>query len=256
MAYVTLASCAGADDQNDPAEIAWLGKLYPVMEVAVQLSKSRAGTPVYPTLNWLARFAEEAAAVRCRAALHVNGSWGREACQGMLAPEVRALLEMTDDMENPVFRRVQINFDAERDGISPEGVVALAREMPRQRLILQHNAANAALLYDLAARGLHYDILFDASRGTGAIPAVWPKQVTGKFCAFAGGLSPETLPVFLHTVGEQQPVDFGVDAESGLRTPGDKTRFEVTRAAAFAAAAASWNGRPSPAEEPAFQIAS
>lgn len=241
MFPVAMASCAGPDDRNDPEFLAGMASSPPLMEIAVQASDQRRGTARYPSQAWLSRFAAAAARRPCRAAVHVNGRWCREMLCGRIPQDVADLLRPVAADGRPVFARVQLNFDADRDPASRNGIMDLITRLNPRRVILQHNEANAALLDELSAAGADFDVLFDASKGLGLSPAAWPVPFDRRFSAYAGGFTPENAASRLRVIGPMQTRPFGIDAESGLRSQDADSPFDPTRAAAFVAEALKWN---------------
>jgi hypothetical protein len=183
-----LVSCAGPDDRNDPLEIVALGRGRPSLEIGVQVSATRAGTPEYPTHSWIAAYAAGRLG-QCGpcggAALHLNGRWCRAACAGTLPAEAGALWGISAGGVH-AFDRLQLNFDAAADGISAGPLAAFIGSQAR-RVVLQAKPANMALLAGLDRLGAAFDVLFDASGGAGQRPDAWPEALPGRFNAWAGG---------------------------------------------------------------------
>ena len=244
---VTTVSCSGADDRDDPVGIAVLAAGRPLAEIGLQLSRSREGTPDYPTRDWISRFAGEAACSRAggmpvRAALHVNGEWCRDICSGRIPTEIAALLA-AGDREGLLFQRVQLNFDAVADGIGGEALPGAIEGMGRP-VILQAKPSNAALLAALASARVPFDVLFDGSGGNGIRPPGWPVGMPGRFNAWAGGLGPLTAAVDIPAIATAATAAglrrFGLDAQRNLRSPCGMF-FDTEGAAAFVDAAENWN---------------
>jgi len=242
---VVLVSCAGPDDRNDPLEIVALGRGRPSLEIGVQVSATRAGTPEYPTHSWIAAYAAGRLG-QCGpcggAALHLNGRWCRAACAGTLPAEAGALWGISAGGVH-AFDRLQLNFDAAADGISAGPLAAFIGSQAR-RVVLQAKPANMALLAGLDRLGAAFDVLFDASGGAGQRPDAWPEALPGRFNAWAGGLGPDTAPDDIPRIAGMAAAGglrhFGLDAQRRLRTA-DGSRFDPGRAAAFHQAAEAWN---------------
>ena len=247
-----MVSCAGPDDFNDPAALVEMACAWPEMELAVQLSVSRQGTAEYPSSGWLDRFADALAQARSEghapaAAIHLNGAWCRAACSGVLPTEARHILDRRI-AGRALFERLQLNFDAPKDGIQTEGgLPALLTRLALEGIspILQAKPCNMDLLASLEE--LAFDILFDTSGGLGIRSGSWPAAIAGRFNAWAGGLGPETaaedIPAIADVAAAGGMSAFGIDAQRRLRTDG---RFDPLRAMAFAAAARAWNRAPTP----------
>ena len=247
-AIISTVSCAGPDDRDDPALIAALAAEWPEIEVGLQASRTREGSREYPSRKWVRAFAAACgeAPRPVRAALHVNGRWVREMCAGGRPDEVSDLLALRAGGE-PLFRRVQMNFDAVRDEVSAATLDGALRRLVEEGFapVLQAKPANDGLLDMLEVMDAPFDVLFDASGGHGVRPDRWPEGRSGRFNAWAGGLGPDTaledLPALAEAAAQAGLPEFGIDAQRGLRTPGTGDRFEPDRAARFAAAARGWN---------------
>lgn len=89
--------------------------------------------------------------------------------------------------------------------------------------------------------------LFDLSHGAGLLPAEWPSGFPGRYCGYAGGLSPVNVAAQLDRVAEVAGGPFWVDAETHLRS-GDDQVFDLARVESFLAAASEWARRRDPEE--------
>jgi phosphoribosylanthranilate isomerase len=70
--------------------------------------------------------------------------------------------------------------------------------------------------------GNEFNYLFDASGGNGIEIQDVPKPFQNKYCAYAGGLSPDNIKVKLELLDKSLPNKsvIGIDMESGVRTDG------------------------------------
>jgi hypothetical protein len=115
---------------------------------------------------------------------------------------------------------VQLNFSQRATPKSPD-VLRDAIAAFAGRVILQHNADNAALIDALSRDGIDFDVLFDASSGKGLRPESWPAPLPRVRCGYAGGLGPanvaDELPRIAAAAGDRE---FWIDMASSLREPG------------------------------------
>jgi hypothetical protein len=250
---VSLVSCAGADEGNCAQALARLAASWPLVELGIQMSKRRGGSSEYPSLSWIDAFAQETmrmakttGVLACNA-LHLNGEWCRLLCKGSIPREVAGFLDL-EVTERPVFSRLQLNFDADGDGV--HDVTSLARCIASLKsrgisTVLQAKPENMKLIAQLADSD--FDVLFDCSGGLGRRPLQWPDALAGRFNAWAGGLGPNTAAEDIASIALKASAsgmtEFGIDAQRGLRTPGTASRFEPERAQAFMSAAQAWNTR-------------
>lgn len=222
---LTMVTFTGPDDRTDPARLAALAARYPFVEWAILSSPARTGGPRCPGDAWLARFLTTCKG--CNASLHLaDGD-----VDAWIAGDARIRERIAP------FGRIQINFDQGRTPRPLEGIAgAIARGGPA--VILQHHAGNAAMVAELAARGLAFSVLFDASSGKGVRPDAWPAPLAGIPCGYAGGLGPATvdaeLPRIAAVAGDR---DYWIDMASSVRTPVDDA-FDVSACEAVLRSAA------------------
>jgi len=123
------------------------------------------------------------------------------------------------------FPRVQMNLRLADNLFRATDVETACQRHPRIQIITQHNQSNANLWLQVTAE--NHAILFDASVGSGTLPADWQAPLPGKKCSYAGGLGPENIKdailAIRRVTGDQ---DYGVDMESRLRID---DRFSLER---------------------------
>jgi hypothetical protein len=206
---LTMVTFTGPDDRTDPAALAALSARHPFVEWAILSSPARTGGPRCPGDAWLGRFLADCKG--CNASLHLaDGD-----VDAWIAGDARIRHRIAP------FQRIQINFDQRRTPRPVEGVAdAIARGGPE--VILQYHAGNADMVADLAARGLAFSVLFDASSGKGVRPETWPAPLAGIACGYAGGLGPATvgaeLPRIDAVAGDRR---YWIDMASSVRTAVD-----------------------------------
>ncbi len=191
----------GADDAVEPEELAKLSQEFPFVEWGLLCSRSREGTPRYPSQPWKSAFFGTALLYKLRVAAHFCGPLARETMTGEARPAV-----------HPWVQRVQINGFAvdKAAGMPPD---------PRCEFILQVRAEEdlqGAANYILACPSLRASILFDPSGGRGIEPFRWPCSPSGVRMGYAGGITPDNVLDVLRAIGPVEPT--WIDMESGVRT--------------------------------------
>lgn len=231
--HLTHITFTGADDSVDPSQLAALSKRFPLIEWGILFSLEREGSPRYPSAAWRRDFYRAVPSIR-RAA-HLCGV----AMLNQLAEKAPALRQ-----ELEYFQRVQLNFNAQR--LPPATLEGLVTEWRTGQLrsssgsyiefITQHNPDNA-VVYKLFAHHwivphMNHAVLFHGSGGNGVTPDAWPSPLPAVPCGYAGGLTPENLPVQLDAImaaatAQRSGPDFvWVDMESGVRT---HDQFDLTK---------------------------
>lgn len=220
----------GVDDGVDPADLVALSREFPFCEFGILLSKSRMGTPRYPSMAWLERLRKAATygadgdlrflPLSC----HICGEWARDLLGGRFA------LPWMYDALPIIFDRCQINMTATEDTYAEP----LARAMREwhdpfgpDEFIIQINGDTNAKFFDLLRDygiGTYVVPLFDRSGGKGETPKEWPKAEyvyrggNLLYHGYAGGLSPDNLPDELPKIAEAAgEAEVWIDMESGVR---------------------------------------
>ena len=139
-------------------------------------------------------------------------------------PELPYLIMLSD--------RIQLNFSASRSKPNLFNFLPNVKKY-KKPIILQIHLGNTQFVRSLASYTddeFHY--LFDASGGNGIeikdIPLPSDYGLKGKYCAYAGGLSPDNLEEKLELLNKSLPEDYviGIDMESGVRTDG---KFDIEK---------------------------
>ncbi len=205
---LSRVTITGADDLTDPLEILDLALSYPWLEFGVLVSKSREGSPRYPSREWQAKILK--IGNRMNLSMHICGKWARE----MFAGEMRwdALPPIRDAVQ-----RIQIN------GSTPTeprfGAAGLVSELADKQvqLIFQYPRASE---YMTACRehGLRCTPLFDESGGEGRQVRVWSDMPTEGYVGYAGGIGPEDVAETVGTIMAFRSGGFGIDMEGRVRS--------------------------------------
>lgn len=210
-----VVTITGADEAVPPGALLELSLRYPVVEWAFLFSKTQAGGPRYPRLQWI----EQAAGVlrahpSTRMSLHLCGS---AAAETMLGNPDHLLLA-----ERLGFQRVQLNGWKPSD--RSRELLEVTQASPLE-IILQSQTGNVELaqLYALAIRGLGgtASVLVDPSGGTGKPIGYFPQPIVGGVpFGYAGGIGEHNIATTLRKVrplnGEGTRV--WLDMESSVRT--------------------------------------
>lgn len=206
---IRTITISGADDKNDPADLARISVRFPRVEWGILLSKTNAGRSRYPSKDWI----DSLPALPLSG--HLCGAWVRE---------LTAYGENTFFQERSEwsvkFRRYQLNFFGTRPEPHDDFSEAL-KTLPE--VIFQ------TVPGDDMYRRFGASPLFDASGGRGIAPKDWPEH-PGVYCGYAGGLTPDNVADALDAialkVGDR---DIWIDVESGVRDNLDLNPDKVVR---------------------------
>ena len=222
---------AGADENVRPEDLLELNKRFPFVEWSILYDTEVKALNRFPSLEWIAelvrlsRQQEAETGSPLRLSLHLC----RTAVKGL----VRGNLDVLSSIEElmPAFGRIQLNVIFknvyEHLTLMPKNIKRLNHSY---QIIVQLNGTQlnkevGALLED---SGLDVAYLYDSSGGHGKTASVWLPPF-GKYCGYAGGLSPENLeeeiPRIAAVTGEH-PIY--LDMESGVRDIDD--HFDISRA--------------------------
>jgi hypothetical protein len=190
------------------------------LEWALLYSRERAGTGRYPSAEWISHCAEGLKRDGHAVALHVCGTAVAHLLNTGALPELRTLSS---------FSRVQLNGN-----ITDENAGNLQRLIENAPLTLITQYDQNPRLPQLVNRPLQHQLLFDASGGRGILRDAWPTPLAGFDFGYAGGLSPENLPMQMARITRAAGAHrFWVDMETSLRTPDnrfcpDRARLALT----------------------------
>jgi len=248
--FVEKVTVTGADDSIRPEELIPIAKEFPFVEFGILLSKKQTGAKRFPSLKWLQELNSN---VWCQYPLwlknrrmnlagHLCGRWVRDLCLGN-----------TDFLRQfgfnwGMFDRLQFNFHAEPHEVDYEKfALALQRGLRsvlagRQSFIFQMDRVNDEMFHRLKNqedRGVFVSPLFDASGGAGILPRQWPRQISGRYCGYAGGLGPENVQQELERISKVATGLIWIDAETRLRSENDMV-FDLEKVRLFLEASKPW----------------
>ena len=218
-------TCSGANEHTDISEMVELSLKYP-LEYGIQVSgkKCSFGTPRWFWINELHNYllCEE---LVIDLALHLNQDWVEGFTSGEVPPELDKLLKMTDVDDQPLFKRVQLNFKIGREK-TPDADLLIRRIREygeNRRFIFSYNPENEAFIHKVYKEGLRdFDVLYDSSHGEGIAsakylpPAFYDEDILQ---GYAGGLSPDNIKEAINKIMKVVPYrrGFFVDAEGKLK---------------------------------------
>lgn len=243
---IDRVTITGADDSIDANDLIPLTKEFPFVEWGILASLnntvSNGGTTRYPSPRWISDIQGLAEIGHLpNLALHINGKWVRSLLQGEITFSIDLL---------HCFRRVQLNFHAERSACVPREFAACLKSLNKP-FIFQLDGERGNTHLDAAnseeVPRLHG--LFDVSGGAGVLPAEWPKPIyldvqpgeNGQgverwaYHGYAGGLGPDNLadqiPLILAASAGTQDTSEGmiwIDMETHVRSNGDR-QFDLAK---------------------------
>lgn len=216
----------GADDSVHPDNLLALSRDFPFVEWGILVSMSRAGSPRYPSADWIRRLQAP------RLSMHLCGRFVR----ALLLGEVMFPLWLLDG-----FDRVQLNFHAEHLALDSELFRQALRSLGNRQFIFQVDGNCGNAFFEKALMDAEIDAvpLFDVSGGAGVLPEHWPRSVYGRggfqsgsmlYHGYAGGLGPHNLVEQLPAIAAAAGCRHWVDMETHVRSEDDQT-FDVTKVA-------------------------
>lgn len=167
----------GADDNVDPLVMLDLSLAHPYLEWGILASRSREGSPRYPSRQWQEELLRVNREGRMNLAMHVCGKWARGIFAGTV--EWRELPPI-----RTVVQRIQINGTPPGDVTS---VYATGACNPGTQFIVQHPRA-AEYLLACKASNINCAPLFDDSGGGGLQVRAWSGMPDYEYVGYAGGV--------------------------------------------------------------------
>ncbi len=233
--FIKRVTVTGADDTSSFEDLRALHDEFPFVEFGILLSRRQMGAPRFPSAAWLREAVDGLGYRGMQVSGHICGSWVNEILMGKWPGEELAAIHSLL-FEPSMFARFQLNTHAEPHEYDAEKLQAIvdARAANHQSIIIQNDGVNHGLL---KLRGVQ--ALFDLSHGAGILPDMWPTVLDGVECGYAGGLSPENVAHQISgieaTIGSDHRI--WIDAETRLRTFGERDIFDIEKVRRFLQAA-------------------
>lgn len=215
---LTRMTISGADDGVDPQALAALSREFPFVEWGILRSKSREGSPRYPSPSWRARLEGLAKGADMALAAHLCGTYARETLAGNPHWVQTAGAE---------YDRIQLNGFRSTTPLAEHvgryGVEWIL-QAPDEPTMDEAAALATALPRNASCR---ISILWDPSGGRGRESPFLPFAPYGTWLGFAGGITPDNIRERILSLAERRN-GYWLDLESGARDPDDV--FSLKRA--------------------------
>lgn len=243
--FITKVTVTGADDSVNPANLMQIAKEFPFVEFGLLLSRNSAGTPRFPSTDWLKRlvgvFSQRPLDMNINVSGHICGPWVKEIFLGAWPEDLPGTVQFLVD-------RWQLNTHGiphECDIEAMMQVILRRNQRYNQEIIFQYDKANPAPLKAALESGLNVSALYDLSHGAGILPQQWerPESEGGKLlCGYAGGLSPENVAQQIDKIAQVAGDDLvWIDAETHLRSLQDgRDVFDLEKVRRFLQAVQPW----------------
>lgn len=237
-------TCSDMREYNTIEDFITFGKLYPNAEFAIQAHPPKF-YKYQPRYEWTNTFATACKVNNINMALHINGPWRDDMCSnGIIAPEVKHLMDLRRDNGGHVIGRIQININGGNQEymFNANRVADIIREYPDIEFIFQYTPAQYERVTALDKTGAKFSLLYDASGGRGKTPDEYHGPVMQNHkMGYSGGISPENVEYILNRVNMVLPSDYvtWIDAEKKLQNP-YTGRFDVARALEYVRRANNW----------------
>ena len=220
----------GADESIAPKWLINTSLRWPFVEWGILVGRSRQGTTRYPSADWIHRLKVLCGGLPINLSLHVCGHWVRE----LLLGRNELPVDLIDG-----FRRVQLNFHAEKTACDAEAMHRALAVLGERQFIFQIDGVNGnkhlESLYEanlVAPQGIDAVPLFDLSGGAGILPEKWPRPMhygVRPVFGYAGGLGPENLAEQLPLIAEAAGTTrFWIDMETKVRSHDDEL-FDLSK---------------------------
>lgn len=241
----------GADESIDPYDLIDIYDSYPFVEWGILMSSSSwpNGRNRFPSSEWLRelynlsaeedRFYEIGGWIHVKKfpmSCHLCGSWASSVFSGEWKH-----LQATGGFIPNMFLRYQLNTHGTKQKKYNNELMVNALKAPwfkGRQIIIQMDDANNYIFDEIKDQVVSAP-LFDLSHGAGILPKGWPIKPEGRYCGYAGGLSPENLEEQMELIFESAgrgPV--WIDAETHLRTEDEE--FDLDKVKDFLEAASQW----------------
>lgn len=155
---------------------------------------------------------------------HICGQWCKDVLTG------RNTIELTFPGLLSVFKRVQLNFHAEKHSITRQGLDLLKNDphFCSKQIIFQMDGVNESIFSKATAAGVNAVPLFDLSHGAGVLPDEWPDPIAD-YCGYAGGLGPDNLQEQVLAIAQSSSENrIWIDMETRVRSDRDR-KFDLDK---------------------------
>ncbi|MFA5300820.1 MAG: hypothetical protein WC389_21730 [Lutibacter sp.] len=215
----------GADDSVDPICLLGIAKAFPFVEFGILCSKNNAGTPRFPSYQWLDKL-YELKQYGVPLSMHLCGTWVR-----WIFNADKRILEDKLQLYFRMFDRIQLNFHAQPH-FAKDGYLYYLKMFGDKPIIFQMDGTNENLYHGVKNFHVMAYPLYDLSGGNGVLPDKWDKPI-GNYCGYAGGLSPENLQENLGKLSDiVGDIPIWIDAETSLRS-NDNMQFDIDKVVRF-----------------------
>jgi hypothetical protein len=225
----------GVDDNTNIKDLELISSQNPYVEWGILYSEKQQGQGgKYPSKKTILKvLVHDGALKKYNTSLHLCGNVARD----FITKEIESYVtRMSFTIELPYLMmfcdRIQLNFSASRNKPDLFNFLPNVKKY-KKPIILQIHSGNLDFINSISKYTkdeFHY--LFDASGGNGIeiqdIPLPSDYGLKDKYCAFAGGLSPDNLEEKLKLINASLPEDsiIGIDMETGIRTDG---KFDIEK---------------------------
>jgi len=230
-----IVTITGADDHNNPKQMAELSDKYPFVEWGILYSRSQEGGPRFPSKDWLqTKFATVKRNSSMQTSGHICGKWMRDICKGNWTPfamEAGAWGQMD---------RFQINFGSSIIKVDINLFEAnLPDPCPTQIILQIDNRPKSIEVYERLKHTGKVAPFYDQSAGIGRLPDKWEPPLSN-WQGYAGGLSPANVQHHLTLIDKVVPEDYSIwiDVETHVHT--DRVGLDMKAVESFLKATKPW----------------
>jgi len=206
---INKVTITGADDGISTIWLPNFNRIYPFVEWGILFSKSKIGSPRYPSNEWI----DELVKQDIDLSAHFCGWWSKEVIENN---NFNVITELPTQ-----FKRVQLNYSFRNPTQSNLNLlVDYAKKHPERSYILQYNKTNKTtidkLLLNILPPNIHF--LYDASGGRGVeIQSIAEPFLN--YTGYSGGLNPKNIENVCNLIQDVDRSDnVWIDLESGVRT--------------------------------------
>lgn len=209
----------GPDDNTNIDRLLQLSEQFPFLEWAILYSPTREGSNRYPSQAWRTNFEDACKGTRVQRAMHLCGNAVKT-----------FVLHGPEATPRSNYQRVQLNFSALSKNWTPVMLEQMVLQCERaekgdgapQQIIIQANRSNKEVLplFDRLGNKIH--VLYDSSGGNGKVIDTFEGPILGKYCGYAGGITPDNALALYQRITCVNDHSFWMDLETGVRTKNDQ----------------------------------